>query len=1204
MTVTYTHEVANARLGGFSNLLLRWKGSVYKLFYKEFIIYITLYTILSLVYRYVSHSDFKNYFEKLCLQFQSYTDLVPISFVLGFYVSMVVGRWWQQYLNIPWPDRLMMVISANVHGPDYRGRLIRRTLVRYLSLMQVLTYRSISTAVFKRFPTIQHVIDAGFMTQTEYKQYENVKTENVKYFIPCVWFSNLLSKVRQEGRIYDDMTYQTLLKELNDFRGCCGMLFSYDWISIPLVYTQVVTVAVYVFFMSTLLSRQYLDVTKGYPGHEVDLYVPIFTICQFFFYVGWLKVAEQLINPFGEDDDDFDVNMIIDRNLELSMLTVDNMYLSHPKLERDIYWDNPNPAIPYTAAAANHKMDAFLGSTIDMSLDRYEMRFLEQADAPQNKKDNNHLDINHNDAAYQTKTEQNTLLKEPPPFTPKQPPTRTTNPVNFWKRITGKEQESEAKKSLLKMDYLSPRASSNNEKNENKKRSTDNDDILSADSDSDSDVADSSSDDGSGDNRSQRRTSLSSEEGECVEKNNTDDDAPCDSQRSLSAKKHSIGESDDRPKAKKPKNASQPLTNTKDSCSKPKRPDVLVTKPSESDLKKMGGRFVMSRAKKSPKKKVNTTKFLKRRNQEETEDERRNAQKRTIGLLKANKKKSVQALQRNARRTNYPGNAWLRYNYSHPLLDRRDFPNAADYTSMTSGAEDHGRAEYYDSPFGSIISFGTSIPSPRPLRFSQFVKRGRRKNFDSISASSCMTSPCANEDYSPSFGFCNGSPRSREDFIHQPHLQPSTSISMPFTEDLRRRLLVVNTNTPNSSNATSPIMSRAYLGMPESNNHNPFIHTQPTLTQSDDLLMIAPTNGPTTSNTWSGKLEVIGENPTSEKSISNVVGTDERTSEKIKNESLNEPQTSLQRSTQINMTLPKTNVDKTGKTPVPQLVSNQNKVGNCANSKSTRNILRSKSCPDVPISKSNTAIPIEPIEVDNSEKAEDSSSDDEEENTEMNRLLKSNVFQSTATLTNTSRTTSPNHRVSVHWENECNQSNKPDVDEISEIADDVINTSSEYAYKELARYNSSELTPLISPDASIDTSKNEIEQFSENSSKRVISLDNGLGTNTETAKNTTKSIPGHPSSIASDLGYDSAKEEPDGTGSVKRLDPLSKIRDFQTMAPSRNSFQAIAKIVSKEKTGISKGNPTSSCSNEPECAESVVVSEVNYKNDDTILNIV
>lgn len=28
-------------------------------------------------------------------------------------------------------------------------------------------------------------------------------------------------------------------QELNVFRGKCGMLFHYDWISVPLVYTQV-----------------------------------------------------------------------------------------------------------------------------------------------------------------------------------------------------------------------------------------------------------------------------------------------------------------------------------------------------------------------------------------------------------------------------------------------------------------------------------------------------------------------------------------------------------------------------------------------------------------------------------------------------------------------------------------------------------------------------------------------------------------------------------------------------------------------------------------------------------------------------------------------------------------------------------------------------------------------------------------------------
>lgn len=39
-----------------------------------------------------------------------------MSFVLGFYVSLVVKRWWEQYKLLPWPDTLALFISAAIPG--------------------------------------------------------------------------------------------------------------------------------------------------------------------------------------------------------------------------------------------------------------------------------------------------------------------------------------------------------------------------------------------------------------------------------------------------------------------------------------------------------------------------------------------------------------------------------------------------------------------------------------------------------------------------------------------------------------------------------------------------------------------------------------------------------------------------------------------------------------------------------------------------------------------------------------------------------------------------------------------------------------------------------------------------------------------------------------------------------------------------------
>ncbi|KAM7418598.1 hypothetical protein PAMA_015958 [Pampus argenteus] len=358
MTVTYTARVANARFCGFSKLLLAWKGSIYKVLYKEFLAFFAMYTAISITYRFFLYDDQKRYFEKLAIYCNHYASLIPMSFVLGFYVTLVVNRWWNQYTSIPLPDRLMCVLSGGLQGSDERGRLLRRTMMRYASLSALLILRSVSTAVFKRFPTMDHVVEAGFMTREERKKFEGLHSPYNKYWIPCVWFTNLAAVARGEGRVKDDHTLKLLLEELNAFRGKCSMLFHYDMISVPLVYTQVVTLAVYSFFLVCLIGRQFLDPRQGYPGHDLDLYVPIFTLLQFFFYAGWLKV---------------------------SMMAVDEMYGDLPMMERDRYWNDSNPRPPYTAATLFVlRKPSFQGSTFDMAIPKEEMHFQHLEDIAEN----------------------------------------------------------------------------------------------------------------------------------------------------------------------------------------------------------------------------------------------------------------------------------------------------------------------------------------------------------------------------------------------------------------------------------------------------------------------------------------------------------------------------------------------------------------------------------------------------------------------------------------------------------------------------------------------------------------------------------------------------------------------------------------------------------------------------------------------------
>ncbi|MCL4135704.1 UNVERIFIED_CONTAM: hypothetical protein GTU68_048523, partial [Idotea baltica] len=240
---------------------------------------------------------------------------------------------------------------------DPKDRLLRRTILRYVNLGCTMTFILKSPSVAKRFPSLDHLIDAGFLTPNEKKILEHLEQQypDPKYAVPFSWAGILAVKARKQGRIPNDHALSGILLEIAKLRSHCGDLLSYDWIVIPLVYTQVVTIAVYSFFVATLMGRQFLDPSKGYPQNTSDFVIPFFTYLQFIFYLGWLKVAETLVHPFGDDDDDFDMIYFIERNQQAGVMLVDDMHFEYPLLTQDIYWDRMFPPNSTLTKVKNEK---------------------------------------------------------------------------------------------------------------------------------------------------------------------------------------------------------------------------------------------------------------------------------------------------------------------------------------------------------------------------------------------------------------------------------------------------------------------------------------------------------------------------------------------------------------------------------------------------------------------------------------------------------------------------------------------------------------------------------------------------------------------------------------------------------------------------------------------------------------------------------
>ena len=223
--------------------------------------FLAIYYLIHLLYCFGLDDGGKQVFETIVRYFNKQSTFIPLSFLLGFYVATIITRWWNQYQSIPWTTGIAVLVTSLLNGKDERARMMRRTIMRYACLSLTMVLRGLSPSVKIRFPEMSDLIKAGLINDEELLIIQNAEERfpGAKNWFPIKWAAGIVIKAKEEGFIKHDLSVMKLLDELNKYRGLCGALMAFNTISVPLVYTQVVTIAVYSYFLISLIGKQAIE---------------------------------------------------------------------------------------------------------------------------------------------------------------------------------------------------------------------------------------------------------------------------------------------------------------------------------------------------------------------------------------------------------------------------------------------------------------------------------------------------------------------------------------------------------------------------------------------------------------------------------------------------------------------------------------------------------------------------------------------------------------------------------------------------------------------------------------------------------------------------------------------------------------------------------------------------------------------------------
>ncbi|GMR47443.1 hypothetical protein PMAYCL1PPCAC_17638, partial [Pristionchus mayeri] len=328
MTVTYNLSVSTAsHLTAFYKVMFRWKGSVWKLVAAEMLVwYLAVVCTLALDACFIATSDYGEDYHQFIRWLSKCANsnfIETLPFLLGFTTGFCFDRWFSIFNCLDWPNNAAHMLNTFMKGRKLsakRESKLRNTFARHLRLAYILIFRDISMVTRKRTPTMEGLVKAGMITQKELEMLHagRISEDACKYWIPLQWIIVRIREMRAASKkdsLMSDYESVEFFQEIANLRGNLGDLLSFDWVPMPIAFMQIITAAVYITMFLTVFTVQSGVVDKE---GKVDYLIASWTIitlsAQLLLYLGWMKSVHVIINPFGEDDDDFEMEWLLDHH--------------------------------------------------------------------------------------------------------------------------------------------------------------------------------------------------------------------------------------------------------------------------------------------------------------------------------------------------------------------------------------------------------------------------------------------------------------------------------------------------------------------------------------------------------------------------------------------------------------------------------------------------------------------------------------------------------------------------------------------------------------------------------------------------------------------------------------------------------------------------------------------------------------------------